>query len=80
MRSDTKMIAVEELVGGLISQSESNLSWQSTQMMHADLDSLLQLPLAEKLRVVEVLWEDIAASPDLEVFERSAVVRDSTRL
>jgi putative addiction module component (TIGR02574 family) len=33
-------------------------------MMHADLDSLLQLPLAEKLRVVEVLWEDIAASAE----------------
>ena len=32
--------------------------------MHADLDHLRQLPLAEKLRVVEVLWDDIAASTE----------------
>jgi putative addiction module component (TIGR02574 family) len=32
--------------------------------MHADLDNLRQLPLAEKLRVVEVLWDDIAASTE----------------
>ena len=32
--------------------------------MHADLDSLRQLPLAEKLHVVEVLWEDIATSTE----------------
>jgi putative addiction module component (TIGR02574 family) len=32
--------------------------------MHADIDSLRQLPLAEKLRVVEALWEDIAVSTE----------------
>jgi putative addiction module component (TIGR02574 family) len=32
--------------------------------MHADIDSLRQLPLAEKLRVVEILWEDIAVSTE----------------
>jgi putative addiction module component (TIGR02574 family) len=32
--------------------------------MQADLDHLRQLPLAEKLRVVEVLWEDIATSTE----------------
>ena len=32
--------------------------------MHADFDNLRQLPLAEKLRVVEVLWEDIAVSTE----------------
>jgi putative addiction module component (TIGR02574 family) len=32
--------------------------------MLADLDSLRQLPLADKLRVVEVLWDDIAASTE----------------
>jgi putative addiction module component (TIGR02574 family) len=32
--------------------------------MHSDLDSLRQLPLAEKLHVVEVLWDDIAASTE----------------
>ena len=32
--------------------------------MHADLDSLRQLPLAEKLRVVEVLWQEIASSTE----------------
>lgn len=32
--------------------------------MYADLDSLRQLPLAEKLHVVEVLWDDIAASTE----------------
>ena len=30
--------------------------------MSADLGNLRQLPLAEKLHVVEVLWDDIAAS------------------
>lgn len=30
--------------------------------MHADLDHLRLLPLAEKLRVVEILWDDIATS------------------
>jgi putative addiction module component (TIGR02574 family) len=33
-------------------------------IMNADLDSLRQLPIAEKLRVVEVLWEDIASSTE----------------
>jgi putative addiction module component (TIGR02574 family) len=33
--------------------------------MHADLDTLRQLSLAEKLRVVEVLWEDIASSTEV---------------
>ena len=42
--------------------------------MHTDLDSLRQLPLAEKLRVVEVLWEDIAAST--EDFPVAAWLRD----
>jgi putative addiction module component (TIGR02574 family) len=32
--------------------------------MSADLDNLRQLPLAEKLHVVEVLWEDIATSSE----------------
>jgi putative addiction module component (TIGR02574 family) len=32
--------------------------------MHADMDNLRQLPLAEKLHVVEVLWEDIASSTE----------------
>ena len=30
--------------------------------MHADMDSLRQLSLADKLHIVEVLWEDIATS------------------
>ncbi len=33
-------------------------------MTHADLDSLRQLPITEKLRVVEVLWDDIATSTE----------------
>jgi putative addiction module component (TIGR02574 family) len=33
--------------------------------MYADLENLRQLPLAEKLHVVEVLWEDIAASNEV---------------
>jgi putative addiction module component (TIGR02574 family) len=33
-------------------------------IMSADLDSLRQLPLAEKLRVVEALWDDIAVSTE----------------
>ena len=32
--------------------------------MTTDLDSLRMLPLAEKLRVVEALWEDIASSTE----------------
>jgi putative addiction module component (TIGR02574 family) len=32
--------------------------------MLVDYDSLRQLPLAEKLRVVEALWDDIAASSE----------------
>jgi putative addiction module component (TIGR02574 family) len=32
--------------------------------MSADLESLRQLSLAEKLHVVEVLWEDIATSSE----------------
>ncbi len=32
--------------------------------MPADLDNLRQLPLVEKLRVVEVLWDDIASSTE----------------
>ena len=32
--------------------------------MQADIDSLRQLPLAEKIRVVEALWEDIAVSTE----------------
>jgi putative addiction module component (TIGR02574 family) len=32
--------------------------------MQADLDSLRLLPLAEKLRVVEVLWHDITTSSE----------------
>ncbi len=32
--------------------------------MSADLDSLRQLPLAEKLHVVQVLWDDIAESSE----------------
>jgi putative addiction module component (TIGR02574 family) len=42
--------------------------------MHADLDTLRQLPLAEKLRVVEALWDDIASST--EVLPLPAGVRD----
>ncbi len=30
--------------------------------MHAEVEHLRQLPIAEKLRVVEELWDDIAAS------------------
>ena len=30
--------------------------------MHPDLENLRQLPIGEKLRVVEELWDDIAAS------------------
>ena len=30
--------------------------------MHPDVEHLRQLPIAEKLRVVEELWDDIAAS------------------
>jgi len=33
-------------------------------IMYADLDSLRQSPLAVKLHVVEVLWDDIAASTE----------------
>lgn len=32
--------------------------------MTVDLDNLKQLPLAEKLRVVEALWDDIATSTE----------------
>jgi putative addiction module component (TIGR02574 family) len=32
--------------------------------MHADLENLRQLPLAEKLHVVEILWDEIAASTE----------------
>lgn len=32
--------------------------------MHPDAEHLRQLPIAEKLRVVEELWDDIAASPE----------------
>jgi putative addiction module component (TIGR02574 family) len=32
--------------------------------MQADLETLRQLPLAEKLRVVEFLWDDIATSTE----------------
>ena len=32
--------------------------------MLADFDSLRQLPIAEKLLVVEALWDDIAASSE----------------
>jgi putative addiction module component (TIGR02574 family) len=34
-------------------------------IMNVDLDSLRLLPLAEKLRVVEILWEDIASSAEV---------------
>lgn len=30
--------------------------------MHRDVEHLRQLPIAEKLRVVEELWDDIVAS------------------
>ncbi len=30
--------------------------------MHPDLEHLRQLPIGEKLRVVEELWDDIASS------------------
>jgi putative addiction module component (TIGR02574 family) len=30
--------------------------------MHPDLENLRQLPISEKLRVVEELWDEIAAS------------------
>ena len=30
--------------------------------MHPDVEHLRQLPITEKLRVVEELWDDIAAS------------------
>ncbi len=30
--------------------------------MHREVEHLRQLPIAEKLRVVEELWDDIAAS------------------
>ena len=30
--------------------------------MHPDLENLRQLPIGEKLRVVEQLWDEIAAS------------------
>jgi putative addiction module component (TIGR02574 family) len=46
--------------------------------MQADLDTLRQLPLAEKLRVVEVLWEDIATSTEqfpLPAWLRTEVVQ-----
>jgi putative addiction module component (TIGR02574 family) len=42
--------------------------------MSADLDNLRQLPLAEKLHVLEVLWDDIAASN--EDFPFPAWLRD----
>jgi putative addiction module component (TIGR02574 family) len=42
--------------------------------MSADLDNLRQLPLAEKLHVVEVLWDDIATSN--EDFPFPAWLRD----
>ena len=37
---------------------------RNANAMHADLDNLRLLPLAEKLRVVEALWEDIALSTE----------------
>lgn len=35
--------------------------------MNARLDELRKLPIAEKLRIVEALWDDIAASKDPHV-------------
>ena len=32
--------------------------------MHPDLEHLRRLPIGEKLRVVEELWDDIAASAE----------------
>ena len=32
--------------------------------MHVNLESLRQLPLDEKLHIVQVLWEDIVASSE----------------
>jgi putative addiction module component (TIGR02574 family) len=42
--------------------------------MNAGLDHLRQLPLAEKLRVVSVLWDDIAVSS--EEFPVPSWIRD----
>jgi putative addiction module component (TIGR02574 family) len=32
--------------------------------MHADFEHLRQLPIAEKLRIVEALWDDICESQE----------------
>ena len=32
--------------------------------MHPEVEHLRRLPIGEKLRVVEELWDDIAASPE----------------
>jgi putative addiction module component (TIGR02574 family) len=39
--------------------------------MNADLSELRKLPIDEKLRIVEILWEDIAAkSGEIELDDR----------
>lgn len=40
----------------------ANFHWIVT--MQADIEQLRQLPVAEKLRIVEALWDDIAASSE----------------
>ena len=35
--------------------------------MNVELDQLRKLPIAEKLRIVEALWDDIAASDEMLV-------------
>lgn len=46
--------------------------------MLADFDSLRQLPIAEKLRVIEFLWDEISASPEpmpLQDWDRAEIER-----
>lgn len=51
--------------------------------MHPDVEHLRQLPITEKLRIVEELWDEIAASPEpfpLPHWHRGEVERRSAEL
>ena len=47
--------------------------------MNVELDQLRKLPIAAKLRIVEQLWDDIAASDEPLVLHRLARCRDARR-
>jgi putative addiction module component (TIGR02574 family) len=51
--------------------------------MHSGLEQLRQLPVTEKLRVIEDLWDDIAASGErfpLPAWHRAEVDRRAAEL